>query len=176
MSKPRWTALLLAALVGLTAADCPKKTVVIHYRPLANTSDITSNGAHAAAEAGIFRIYRIYQIDNLESDAQTFAFEASKVYLRKPNKAELLHVRKDGGVPYSDQSASLDVAPHTSAKDLQIYLVMWDSQPPPAGSDDWVPLRYNNSGGESLLLVQDPKDPKPVFKQAMTSADLPVEP
>ena len=176
MFKRRSTALMVAALFGFAVPGCDQnKTVTIHYRPLANTYEITSNGAHATAQTGIFRIYRIYRIDNNEADAETFAFETSKVYVRNKDKAELMWVRKDGNVPYSEQSAGENVDPHTSAGSLPYYLVLRDSQQPEA-NDGWVPLRYDNSGGESILLVQDPAEPHPVFKQSMTSNDLPVQP
>lgn len=171
-----WRVFFLGILfLGLTAGSCPKKkTVTLHYRPLANTFKIQSNGKTATAEKGIFRIYRIYRIYNNEPDAETFEFRASKVYLRKPGQAELMQVRKDGDIPYSEQSTGENVPPHSTADHLPYYLVMWDHEPPEA-NDDWVPLRYDNSGGESILLIQDPVDPKPVFKQAMTSNDLPVQ-
>jgi hypothetical protein len=176
MRKLRRALFLGILFLGLTAASCPtKKTVTVHYRPLANTFKIESNGKTATAEKGIFRIYRIFRIDNNEAGAETFAFRASKVYVRKPGHAELMQVRKENDNPYSEQSAGENVSPHSTADHLPYYLVMWDHEPPEA-TDDWVPLRYDNSGGESILLIQDPAEPKPVFKQAMTAIDLPVQP
>ena len=174
MLKLRRAFFLGLLFLGLTAGSCPKKTVTLHYRPLANTFKIVSNGKTATAEGGIFRIYRIFRIDNNEADAETFAFMDSKVYLRKPGHAELMQVRKENDIPYSEQSGVFNVLPHSTADHLTDYLVMWDHEPPEA-TDDWVPLRYDNSGGESILLIQDPAEPKPVFKPEMTDIELPVQ-
>ena len=166
MSKLWNCGLLAAVFVVLTAGSCPKRTVVIRYTPLLNTSELTSGGAHTTAEPGVFRFYKITSIENTDMNAQAFHFRNAQVFVNAPNKAELLHVMRGDGSVYSDQSLEVDVAPHTTSTNVH-YLVLYDAEGTP-DIEEWAPLRYDNSKtNDSILFVQEPSIPKPPYVKAV---------
>ena len=166
MSKLWNCALLVAAFAVLTAGTCPKRAVVIRYTPLLNTSELTSGGAHATAEPGVFRFYKITSIENTDMNPQNFHFKSTRIFVNEPNKAELLHVKRSDGTVYSDQGLEKDVAPHATSSDVH-YLVLYDAEGTP-GAEEWAPLRYDNSKtNDSILFVQEPSSPKPPYVKAV---------
>ena len=166
MSKLWKCGLLAGAFAVLTAGTCPQHTVVIRYTPLLNTSELTSGGAHTPAGPGVYRFYKITSIENEAMGAQNFSFSNGHIFVNKPNKAELLHVKRSGGSVYSDQGLVEDVAPHTTSTNVH-YLVLYDVNGI-AGAEEWAPLRYDNSeSNDSVLFVQEPSIPKPPYVAAV---------
>lgn len=166
MSKLWKCGLLAAAFAVLTAGTCPQRTVVIRYTPLLNTSAVSSGGGNSPAGPGVFRFYKITSIENKGTNAQNFHFSNGRIFVNKPNKAELLHVKRSDGSVYSDQGLEEDVAAQTTSTNVH-YLVLYDADGTP-GAEEWAPLRYDNSKTkDSILFVQEPSSPKPPYVPAV---------
>lgn len=142
-------AMLLAAGIGACSTG---QTVTIKYTPLAN-ADWTGTSPSQTAKTGIFSVYCIVSIENKEPNALPFQFDPARLTVQPPNS-------------FVQQSAfwqvhPLTVPPGGAVANPGTLAVLIPGADTP--SETWVPLSYNTIGNESVIIVQVPPQPQPIY-------------
>ena len=158
MSRHRLRAAKLAAAMLLAAglgACSSGQTVTIKYTPLANM-DWTGTSPSQTAKTGILSVYCIVSIENKEPNAVPFQFDPARLSVQPPNS----FVQNAFW-----QLFPLTVAPGASVANPGTLSVLIPGADTP--SEAWVPLYYTTIGSESVIIIQVPAQPQPLYSPTL---------
>jgi hypothetical protein len=151
---------ILSTVAGtLAMTGCAHNLATIHYKQPANAyifdSDPTGS-PHETTSAGdgIFAFYCIETIENNDTNAQDFKFDASKVFVPQ----DPTNVAGNTSFNYKVQTApsTLTVPAHTTSASLgRIVINVNGAGDPKSLKTQLLNLSYKSASGESVLLVRD---------------------
>jgi hypothetical protein len=141
---------LPALFVGLFSAllltGCAGRVVKIEYAPLFNTPRLDDAGH----KIGLLMVYCLVAIENKDTNAVDFTFDPLRLYLKDDQKGPSFWTIKSTTVPAT-----------TTATKLGTLTVL--SLDPSAPNQSWDRLYYTPIGNDSVLMVQLPANPQPLF-------------
>jgi len=164
-------AVLLIAIIGIIAlGGCAQdKTVVITYQPLINAKSISGKPYPIPAGAGkMWMVYCISKIKNTGVDAVDFQFDLNRLEVGSGNQLV------SPGWAWTAQSKLVN-AGGTEFNVGRILIRADVTGMPYEGKYSWVPLLYDTTGEESVLIVQYPSPPTPDFKNgSIAPSNIPM--
>ena len=166
-------AILSIAIIGVIALGGCKQadnTVVITYQPLVNSKTVSNGVSTASAGSGkMFMVYCISKIKNTGVDAVNFQFDVNRLEVESGN--ELYSITPAESWVWTAQSPL--VADGGTEFNVGRILIRADvTGMPYGGKYSWVPLSYDYTGEESILMV---RYDNPDFKDAaITSSNIPM--
>lgn len=155
MNRHRVRAAALAAsmLLAVGLAGCAGQTVTIKYTPLANAN---WTAGESNTKTGIFMVYCIVSIENKEANAIPFQFDPARLYVQPPNS----FVQNDFW-----QLHPLTVPPGGVVANPGTLSILAPGANTP--NEFWTPLYYNTIGNESVLIIQVPPVPQPIYSPTL---------
>ena len=148
--NPRALPALFACLLSaLLLTGCAGRTVTVKYAPLFNTN--WTDSPDLSKKTGILMVYCLVAIDNTGKNAVDFTFDPQRLYLQGPDKFN----------PGLTTIQSTTVQAGKVATKLGTLSIHADGASVP--NQAWDPLFYTPIGSESVLMVQLPASPQPLY-------------